>query len=426
MTDLPNDLPDDLRGVRVAVVGAGLGGLCLAQGLKRAGVQVAVYERDAELNARRQGYRLHLDARAGLALQRCLPPELFALFLATCGGPSTRVTVMNERLRVLHETRPDPAGDPLAAATLSTSVNRQTLREILAIGLDERLHFDAELTGYRDGPPVTLCFSDGSQASADIVVGADGVGSVVRRQRLPGAQVRDTGGRCIYGKTTLDDSVLTLLPAALTYGFTAVVGGDIGLASGLVRLRDRPERVDARLSPVADYLMWAVSGRVEAFPVGEEQISRMSPTALHGLAAAIVRPWHPTLRTLVERAVPDETFLVRVTTSTPVEAWVPSRVTLVGDAIHAMSPARGSGANTALQDAGVLCRLITASSPGGLTDAIGDYERQMRQYGFAAVQASQDAEAQMGARRHRVWFWLGRHVPPASWARARRQRGQTL
>jgi 2-polyprenyl-6-methoxyphenol hydroxylase-like FAD-dependent oxidoreductase len=60
-------------GFRVAVVGAGLGGLCLAQGLRREGVDVTVYERDASLEGRRQGYRLHLDARAGVALARCLP-----------------------------------------------------------------------------------------------------------------------------------------------------------------------------------------------------------------------------------------------------------------------------------------------------------------------------------------------------------------
>ena len=52
---------------RVAVAGAGLGGLCLAQGLRRAGLSVTVYERDAALGSRPQGYRLHLDARAGLA-----------------------------------------------------------------------------------------------------------------------------------------------------------------------------------------------------------------------------------------------------------------------------------------------------------------------------------------------------------------------
>jgi 2-polyprenyl-6-methoxyphenol hydroxylase-like FAD-dependent oxidoreductase len=89
-----------------------------------------------------------------------------------------------------------------------------------------------------------------------------------------------------------------------------------------------------------------------------------------------------------------------------VPAWEPSRVTLLGDAIHAMSPARGSGANTALRDAGVLCRALARATPDrrALVAAIGGYEAQMREYGYAAVQASQDAEAQMGTRRRRIAF----------------------
>jgi cation diffusion facilitator CzcD-associated flavoprotein CzcO len=78
-----------MRGPRVAVVGAGLGGLCLAQGLVRAGIDVQIYERDAAFGTRRQGYRLHVDSRAGLSLEKCLPPELFRLFLATTGRPAT-------------------------------------------------------------------------------------------------------------------------------------------------------------------------------------------------------------------------------------------------------------------------------------------------------------------------------------------------
>ena len=61
-----------MKGLRVAVAGAGLGGLCLAQGLHGAGADVTVYERDAALDTRQQGYRLHVDARAALALRSCL------------------------------------------------------------------------------------------------------------------------------------------------------------------------------------------------------------------------------------------------------------------------------------------------------------------------------------------------------------------
>ena len=106
----------------------------------------------------------------------------------------------------------------------------------------------------------------------------------------------------------------------------------------------------------------------------------------------------------------DETFLVRIRISPPVPPWPPSRVTVLGDAIHAMSPARGSGANTALQDAALLCRTLTgtrergpngpgrernlragsgaARNGGDLIAAVGEYERQMRDYGYAAVAAS--------------------------------------
>src|SRR6185369_16653157 len=137
-----------VSGLRVAVAGGGLGGLCLAQGLLKAGVDVTVYERDAQLAGRRQGYRLHVDARAGLALEQCLPPASLAVFQATCSEASARLTVVSERLRVLNEQRRTTDADPYAPATLSTSVNRQTLREVLAAGLDSRLVFGCELTGY--------------------------------------------------------------------------------------------------------------------------------------------------------------------------------------------------------------------------------------------------------------------------------------
>ncbi len=175
-----------MSGLRVAVAGGGLGGLCLAQGLLKAGIDVTVYERDADLAVRRQGYRLHVDARAGRALEQCLPPESFAVFQATCGDASTRLTVMSERLHILSEQRLSEQGsagtgaDPYAPATLSTSVNRQTLREVLAAGLDGRLVFGSELVRYEAGQDgVRLHFAGGRQAEADLLVGADGVNSAV-------------------------------------------------------------------------------------------------------------------------------------------------------------------------------------------------------------------------------------------------------
>jgi hypothetical protein len=149
--------------------------------------------------------------------------------------------------------------------------------------------------------------------------------------------------------------------------------------------------------------------------------------------------WSRGSKALHARAAVDETFLVRIRTSPPVPPWPPSRVTVLGDAIHAMSPARGSGANTALQDAALLCRTLTGAGGNGtrtdragsnaaqagsnaarngrdLIAAVGEYERQMRDYGYAAVAASRAAEAETGARHNRLMFWLYRRMTgtPAS------------
>ena len=401
--------------LRVAIAGGGLGGLCLAQGLLRAGIDVTVYERDLSLLSRRQGYRLHIDARAGVALRDCLPPDLLELFLATCGEGGRRFTVLSSRLRVLREIHGDPDSDLYAPQSLSAPVNRQTVREVLSAGLEDRIVFGRELIRYEraeSGP--RLIFADGTHADADLLVGADGVNSAVRRQYLPNAQVSDTGVRGVYGRTPLGEAARKSLPPAFWTGFTAVVGGRVGMACGLVRFRQRPDEAAAsiapwaRLSPAGDYLMWALTAQGREFGVSDSWFASADAAALHALATRTVRGWHSNLRALVALAEIDETFLVRIRTSSPVAAWEPSRVTLLGDAIHAMSPARGSGANTALRDAGVLCRTLTQAVASGdsVTNAVGAYEAQMRDYGFAEVEASRRAELEIGARGSRLGLWL--------------------
>ena len=85
---------------------------------------------------------------------------------------------------------------------------------------------------------------------------------------------------------------------------------------------------------------------------------------------------------------------VPIRTSVPLPGWPASRVTLLGDAIHAMSPARGSGANTALRDAALLADELGAAARGDkpVLAAVAGYERAMTDYGFAAVRAAQQAE----------------------------------
>ena len=90
------------------------------------------------------------------------------------------------------------------------------------------------------------------------------------------------------------------------------------------------------------------------------------------------------MRGIVARADVPDTFLVTVDSARPVEPWDVPNVTLLGDAIHTMSPGRGEGANTALRDAALLCRALAAGAPKA------GYERAMLRYGFEAVAESRD------------------------------------
>ena len=105
---------------------------------------------------------------------------------------------------------------------------------------------------------------------------------------------------------------------------------------------------------------------------------------------ALTTNWAPALRHLVEEAQPATVTAFAVKSSVPIPPWHTRNVTLLGDALHNMTPYRGIGANTALRDAATL-RLALRSVDRGEKDlipALAAYEREMVDYGFQAVRAS--------------------------------------
>src|SRR5689334_12530827 len=134
---------------KVLVVGAGVGGLCLAQGLRGAGFDVRVFERDATAATRGQGYRLRIDEHGIRALRRCLPDDLFRLFRATSNPPyQPRGLVFNHHLEQI-----DSWGDeaePFDPARASTVANRRTLRQVLLAGLGDTVAFGREVVRVAD------------------------------------------------------------------------------------------------------------------------------------------------------------------------------------------------------------------------------------------------------------------------------------
>ncbi|HEX4222953.1 MAG TPA: FAD-dependent monooxygenase [Pseudonocardiaceae bacterium] len=198
--------------------------------------------------------------------------------------------------------------------------------------------------------------------------------------------MRDTGNRVVYDKTLLDDVTRKLLPADVRHGFLAVraIPRPIGMALGLVEFT---EPIGAPLTPTEDYLMFALTAPRKSFPYPDAEMSTMDCEALRAVVLGMTKRWHPDLRELLTRCVAEENFYLPVRVSDPISPWPTGPVTLLGDAVHAMSPAGGSGANTALRDAALLAHQLTATR-GDRGALIGEYERQMLDYGFAAVRAS--------------------------------------
>jgi 2-polyprenyl-6-methoxyphenol hydroxylase-like FAD-dependent oxidoreductase len=110
------------------------------------------------------------------------------------------------------------------------------------------------------------------------------------------------------------------------------------------------------------------------------------------LVSGMTTEWHPNLRRLIHLTDPSTCFPVNIRTSVPLPPWPSSNVTLIGDAIHTMTPGRGVGANTALRDAAQLCANLIAVRDGRLPllQAVRDYETRMIDYGFKAVVTSRE------------------------------------
>jgi 2-polyprenyl-6-methoxyphenol hydroxylase-like FAD-dependent oxidoreductase len=392
----------------VMVVGGGLSGLCLAHGLRKGGVRVAVYERDPTADARPQGTRLHINPVGSRALHSCLPERTFALFRATSGEYAQGFSVLDKHLK---ELSVKPEGETAAdtdPACAHRSADRMILRRVLLTGLEDVTHFGKQFSHYEtalDGK-VVAHFQDGASARADLLVGADGVRSRVRGQYLPDAEPVDTGAVMVGGKIAASDEVQALLPRAVNRGGVMIVPGDAPSVLVLASWKpdDRELQAIAGMEgvpglPPGDEKGYAVFG----FCAGRDYLALTDERMrghLHDVKQTLLglmENWHPDLRRLAELIEPAQSGVVKIFSSRQIPAWKPTKVTLIGDAIHSMTPFMGSGANTALKDASILCENLLRARLGevDVLTAIERYEHDMRGYAFDAARASMETMSRL-------------------------------
>ena len=329
---------------KVAVAGGGIGGLTAAIALRRAGFEVSVFERAAEL--REVGAGLLLAANA----QRTLAKLGLAEAVARLGSPASAGEIRSWRGKVLASI---PAAElEKKIGTPSAAVHRADLQALLAREVGEgTLRLGAEVEAFeQDESGVRVLLADGSRESADILVGADGLRSRVKA-RLFGSE------EPCYAGYTAWRAVVEPKEDLLPWG-TGFESWGRGARFGCAHIGD-------------GRVYWFATANA---PEGEKD----GPTgSLAGAKAKLLHlfsRWHRPVADLVEAAEEGAILRTDIYDREPLgERWGEGRVTLLGDAAHPMTPNLGQGACQAIEDAVVLARCL--GERGATAEALRSYER---------------------------------------------------
>jgi salicylate hydroxylase len=333
------------KDVSIAVVGGGIGGLAAALSLLRAGFDAHVYEQTHALT----------EAGAGIQVSPNATRILHGLGLADA---LARTAV---RLEAIHQRRWED-GRTLLRSPLGKTVedafgfphyqcHRADLLFALAGALPpERLHVGHRLVGLTDqGDRVEARFENGDRVAADILVGADGIHSVVRGILLGPENPRFTGCVAYRG----------MVPAERI--------ADLDLES----------TSEVWMGPGRHFIHYFVSSkRLLNFValMDAESWQRESWTDRGNLADVIAayRGWHPQVRAIIGAA--DETFIWALFDRAPLPRWSVGRATLLGDACHPMLPFMAQGAAQAIEDGATLAACLARFGTHDVAASLKGYE----------------------------------------------------
>jgi 2-polyprenyl-6-methoxyphenol hydroxylase-like FAD-dependent oxidoreductase len=348
----------------IAIVGAGLGGLALARVLHVNGIDAVVYERESSRGVRGQGGMLDIHSGQRALREAGLIDQFYAI--ARGEGQDMRLLEPDGTLLLQEDT---PEGAPLERP----EVDRADLRDLLLDSLPE----DVVRWGhaFESADNGLLRFADGSSATYDLLVGADGAGSRVRAL-LTDARPAHIGQNVVEVGIPDIDRTHPDLAAMVGRGNYWVLGNGLSLAAQ----RNGDGRVRIGLSFYNTAEDWfATSG-----------IPFDDPPAARARLIDLLPGWDSRFTALI--AACDDTVVPRSITTLPVGLTWPSRpgVTLLGDAAHLMPPV-GEGANMALLD-GALLGLALAAHPDDLPAAVKEYEREMFERTSAAARMSADMQ----------------------------------
>ncbi|MER5968763.1 FAD-dependent monooxygenase [Streptomyces sp. NPDC002055] len=337
------------RPTKVLIIGAGIGGLTLAVALRRLGMEAVVHERATELRAAGSGLSVTSNAMAALDTLG------IDLHLAKWGHAVTSFAVRTTRGRLIRRLPLPEIGAELGVPTVC--ISRTDLQQaLLEAAGDTPIVLGSAAT--RVEPDGTVHFEDGTTARGDVVVGADGFHSVVRRGIVGPEEDLDGGYVCWLGIAPFSHPRLSA-GGVIHYWGSGQRFGLVDIGHGRVYwwgTKNMPPSRSLNWQGDKDEILSAYSGWAE-----ETQ-------------AAV-------------RATPREDILaVGSRYRTFQDRWGEGPVTLLGDAAHPMPTSLGQGAAMAMEDAVVLARTLAGATD--LPAALRTYEDRRRERTRAVVNAS--------------------------------------
>ncbi|XP_014550241.1 hypothetical protein COCVIDRAFT_43174 [Bipolaris victoriae FI3] len=361
----------DPQNFRVVIIGGGLAGSCLANGLLRNGIDFSLYERLPE-NSKREGYQIRLGADALKGMRACLSPENLDLivqnFGPASGNKSEAPVVRNEKFETMLDLTIFPTYNK------SAPISRVILRDALAapVAASGKLEYGKEFDRYEIvdfGTPkerVRVWFKDGSHDHCDILIGADGSHSKINKQIGLNNLVQLNDYTSMAAKSNLSAQRLQETnPKILEKPILTFADGKTLYYCAYL----------PKSSNSADSRNEDVSSSMFGFHVPSstcpENLSSLSQKAKWDLVREILSEWSSEYHDIIELVQDSDIYVYRSMVSVnPGQGWRAkvrsrkepekgdSRIWLLGDAIHAMLPTRGMGGNTALRDTATALDLL--------------------------------------------------------------------
>lgn len=361
-----------LENKQVAIIGGGPSGLTLARLLQLKNVNVKVYERDLNKNARVQGSPLDLHDGSGLAAIH--KADLFTAFKNNFLPGADKTLILNEKAEVFfsdHETNLD---EDFGNEYFRPEIDRGALRKILLESLQPETviwnsHF-VEMEAQNEG--WLLHFKDGTSAYADIVIASDGANSKIRPY-ITDIKAFYTGivmleGN-IYESVKNAPNIASLIDGGkiMAFGNTQNIllgqkgGGDLGFYASFKSDENWATTNGLNYADKAQMLAWFKNEYPDWSSIWYELFENVS-------APFIPRPIYCMPLDQIWETLPN--------------------LTLIGDAAHVMPPFAGEGANMAMLDALELSECLTSDTYKTVQEAIFSYETNMRERASKAAQES--------------------------------------